>query len=131
MPRFLTAILLLLQTSVIAFSQAAAPQHVIWMGTLAPKNSRWHQILLDMGEQWKKVSDGKVELKIYPGGEQGDEPSMIQKMRIKKLQSVAISGAGLADIEAGVNALQTPMLIQSYEELDYVRDRIAPELEKR
>ena len=100
------------------------------MGTLAPKGSRWHEILLDMGEQWKKVSGGKVELKVYPGGEQGDEPSMVEKLRIKKLQSVALSGAGLSGIDAAVSALQIPMMLDSYEELDFVRDRISDRLEK-
>ncbi len=100
------------------------------MGTLAPKGSRWHDILIDMGEQWKKASGGKIELKVYPGGEQGDEPAMVEKLRIKKLQSVAISGAGLSGIESGVSALQIPMMLNSYEELDFVRDRIADRLEK-
>ena len=100
------------------------------MGTLAPKGSRWHEILLEMGEQWKKASGGKVELKVYPGGEQGDEPAMVEKLRIKKLQSVALSGAGLSGIEPGVSALQIPMMLNSYEELDYVRDHIADRLEK-
>ncbi len=100
------------------------------MGTLAPKDSRWHQILLNMGEQWTKATGGKVRLQVYPGGEQGDEPEMVQKMRIRKLQAVALSGAGMSGIDASVSALQIPLMFDSYEELDYVRDRIAPRLEK-
>jgi TRAP-type C4-dicarboxylate transport system substrate-binding protein len=85
---------------------------------------------MTMGEEWKQASGGKIELKLYPGGEQGDEPSMVEKLRIKKLQAVAISGAGLSGIEAGVSALQIPMMIDSYQELDYVRDHLADRLEK-
>ncbi len=103
---------------------------VVRMGTLAPKNTRWYELLLQMGEDWKKASGGRIELKVYPGGEQGDEPSMVQKMRIKSLQSVAISGAGLSGIDPGVSALAIPLLIDSYEQLDYVRDHLAPRLEK-
>src|SRR5260370_41273304 len=84
-------------------------QTIIRLGTMVPKGSRWHDILLNMGEEWKKASGGKVELKIYPGGEQGDEPEMVQKIRIKKLQAVAISGAGLSGIDAATSALQIPM----------------------
>jgi TRAP-type C4-dicarboxylate transport system substrate-binding protein len=83
-----------------------------------------------MGEKWKKASGGKVELKVYPGGEQGDEPEMVQKMRIKSLQAVAISGAGLSGIDAASAALQIPMMYDSWDELDYVRERIGPQLEK-
>jgi TRAP-type C4-dicarboxylate transport system substrate-binding protein len=103
---------------------------IIRLGTLVPKGSRWHEILLNMGEEWKKASGGKIELKIYPGGEQGDEPEMVQKLRIKKLQAVALSGAGLSGIDAAVSALQVPMMLSSYEELDYVRDHISDRLEK-
>src|SRR5689334_326583 len=105
-------------------------QTVIRMGTMVPKGSPWHEILLNMGEEWKKASGGKVELKIYPGGEQGDEPEMVQKLRIKKLQAVALSGAGLSGIDAAVSALQIPMMLSSYEELDFVRDKISARLEK-
>ena len=103
---------------------------IIRLGTLVPKGSRWDEILINMGEEWKKASGGKIELKIYPGGEQGDEPEMVQKLRIKKLQAVALSGAGLSGIDPDVAALQIPMMLSSYEELDYVRDHIAERLEK-
>jgi TRAP-type transport system periplasmic protein len=114
----------------LATATLPAQTTIIRLGTMVPKGSRWHEILLNMGEEWKKASGGKIELKIYPGGEQGDEPEMVQKLRIKKLQAVAISGAGLSGIDAAVTALQIPMMLNSYEELDFVRDKIAPRLEK-
>jgi TRAP-type C4-dicarboxylate transport system substrate-binding protein len=114
----------------VLLSASLPAQTVIRLGTLVPKGSRWHEILLNMGEEWKKASGGKIELKIYPGGEQGDEPEMVQKLRIKKLQAVALSGAGLSGIDAAVAALQVPMMLSSYEELDYVRDHISDRLEK-
>jgi TRAP-type C4-dicarboxylate transport system substrate-binding protein len=117
-------------TALMLCSALLPAQTIIRLGTMVPKGSPWHQILLNMGEEWKKASDGKVELKIYPGGEQGDEPEMVQKIRIKKLQAVAISGAGLSGIDAATAALQIPMMLNSYEELDYVRDHISERLEK-
>jgi TRAP-type transport system periplasmic protein len=115
----------------LALSLPAAGQNVlIKMGTVAPEGSPWHQILLQIGQDWSKISGGKVTLRIYPGGVLGDEPDMIQKMRVGQLQAVALSGAGLARIDSSAACLQMPMMIQSYEELDYVRDRVAPRLEK-
>jgi len=111
-------------------SASVPAQTIIRLGTLVPKGSRWDQILQNMGDEWKKASRGKIELKIYPGGEQGDEPEMVQKVRIKKLQSVALSGAGLSGIDADITALEIPMMLSSYEELDYVRDHISDRLEK-
>jgi TRAP-type C4-dicarboxylate transport system substrate-binding protein len=50
---------------------------------------------------------------------------------VKLIQAVALTGAGMGEIEKGVAALQIPLMFDSYEELDYVRDRLAPTLEKR
>jgi len=108
----------------------ALPQTVIKMGTLAPEGSPWHQALQLMGERWRKISGGQVKLVIYPGGVLGDEPDMVNKMRIGQIQSAGLSGAGLSGIEPGVMALQIPMMFDSYEELDYVRERVAPRLEQ-
>src|SRR5262249_24630082 len=51
-------------------------------------------------------------------------------MRIGQLQAAALSGAGLHQIIAEIQALMMPMMLRSDAELDYVRDRIAPELEE-
>ena len=107
----------------------AAQTTTIRLGTLVPKDSPWYELLVKMGDDWNKASGGKIKLDIYPGGEQGDEPEMLQKIRIHKLQAVAISGAGLSSISSFVAGLQIPLMLDSYEELDYVRDKLSPRLE--
>jgi len=123
--RFLVAWLALaaLQTAVLAQTT------VIRMGTLAPKDSPWHHILLKIGEKWRDSTAGRVKLIVYEGGKLGDEPSVVNKMRIGQIQAAALS-AGLGDIEPAVKCLQLPMMFRNYEELDYVRDRMSPRLEK-
>ena len=103
----------------------------IKMATLAPKESPWCDVLVRMGEKWKAISNGNVKLTIYAGGVMGDEPDTVNKLRVKLIQAVALTGAGMGEIEKGVAALQIPLMFDSYEELDYVRDRVAPQLEKR
>jgi len=110
---------------------ARAQQIEIKMATLAPKDSPWCDVLARMGERWKTISKGNVKLTIYAGGVMGDEPDTVNKLRVKLIQAVALSGAGMGEIERGVAALQIPLMFESYDELDYVRDRIAPTLEKR
>ncbi len=99
------------------------------LATVAPKDSPWHEVLVKMGQEWKTLSRGKVRLRTFAGGVQGDEVEMLRKMRTGQLQAVAFSGIGLAHIEPAVACLGIPMMLDSYEALDYVRDRIAPKLE--
>jgi TRAP-type C4-dicarboxylate transport system substrate-binding protein len=105
------------------------PAQVFKLGTLAPENSTWHEELRNLGDEWKKLSGGKVDLKLFPGGILGDEPDMIRKLRLGQLQAAALTGDGLSDIAPDVMALQLPMLLRTDEELIYVRDRMKAKLE--
>ncbi len=109
--------------------QAQGRRIVINMGTLAPEGTAWHDALLQMRQDWTRISRGQVILRIFPSGVQGDENTMIRKMRINQLQAVAVSGNGLSRIEPAISCLQIPLMLASYEELDYVRDHLAPQLE--
>lgn len=100
------------------------------MGTVAPTDSPWHKVLKQMAEDWKKASNGQVTLRILADGSLGDELAMVQKMRAGVLSGIAISGAGLPEIEPSVMAFQAPMMFDSYDELDFVRERITPRLEE-
>ncbi|HSP05957.1 MAG TPA: TRAP transporter substrate-binding protein DctP [Acidobacteriota bacterium] len=100
------------------------------MATLAPKGSSWHLILQQMAEKWKAVSGGRVTLTLYPGGVAGDDQDVVRKMQLGTLNAALLTGSGLADIDRNVLALQIPMLYDSYEELDWVREKISPNLEK-
>ncbi len=101
------------------------------MGTVAPKGSPWHDTLEYIRQEWRKISGGEVDLRIYPGGVLGDEADMLRKVRSGTLQAVAFSQVGLSRIDQGVACLHVPLMLTSYPELDYVRERVAPQLEKR
>src|SRR3990170_292089 len=100
------------------------------MATLAPKGSAWHLILQEMGEKWKTASGGRVTLTLYPGGVAGDDEDVVRKMRLGTLNGGLLTSIGLGDIDRNVLALQVPMMYQSFEELDYVREQMSPNLEK-
>ena len=102
----------------------------IKMATLAPKDTYWHQALLQMGERWRQISGGKVSLTVFAGGVDGDEPQMVRMMRVGQLQAAGLSGSGLAQIDRSVNCLQLPLMLDSDAELDWVRERMSPRLEK-
>jgi len=115
-----------------AFSGAAHAQKVeIIMATLAPTDSEWYKVMENMGAEWRRISAGNVSLSIRAGGVVGDDPDAVRRLRSGSIQAAGLTSVGLGDIDQGVAALQIPMMFDNYDELDYVRDRIAPKLEKR
>ena len=98
------------------------------MATLAPEGTEWHGLLVELGQQWKVVTDGDVRLRIYPGGVVGDERDMIRKMRIGQIHGAAISNEGMTEINPYFTTFYMPMMYQSYDEVDFVRDRLSNEL---
>jgi len=104
----------------------------IKLATLAPKGSSYHQILMAMGEKWRNAPGGGVNLTIYPGGHMGGEADMVRKMRVGQLHAAMLTVTGLSDIDTSVRALQNmPMMFRSLEEVDFVREKLRPELERR
>jgi TRAP-type C4-dicarboxylate transport system substrate-binding protein len=112
------------------FGGAAHAEERIKLGTLAPNGSPWHQLLKEMGQKWQEASNGQVKLVIYPGGTLGNEGDMVKKTRIGQLQAVALTTIGLHEITPEPQAVDVPMMIDNFEQLDYVMDRIGPKLNK-
>jgi TRAP-type C4-dicarboxylate transport system substrate-binding protein len=115
----------------LCLTVTAATAQLIRLGTSAPKDTYWHTTLVEMAQEWKRISGGRVTTAIFPGGVQGSEAEMIRKVRIDVLQGIAISGASLPLVDRSVQCLSIPMMLDSYEEFDYVFERVKPELEKR
>ena len=109
-------------------ASAQAPVR-IKLGTLAPQGSTWHQLLMSMAQDISKTTNGKVELKIYAGGTQGNEGEMIRKMSIGQLQAASMTAVGLHEITPEPQAEDVPFMIDSYEEYDYVHEKIRGKLE--
>lgn len=103
----------------------------IRLGAVVPKGSLWDESLQYVRQEWRRISGGTVQVTIYSGGVLGDEPEMVRQVRQGRIQALGLSSVGLSRIDNSVSCLQVPMMFRSYDELDYVRDRIAPTLERR
>ena len=98
------------------------------IATLAPEGSTWWKLFMDAAKELSDRTDGRVRVRLYPGGVAGDEPDMVRKMRVGRLHGAAVTSVGLAEIEPAMLALQAPGLYQSWEELDHVRNALADRL---
>ena len=102
------------------------------IGSLVPKNSLYHRQILELGEVWKKGQEGAPKFGVYTDGSQGGEAEMTRRMRIGQLQGALLSVVGLREIEPSVAALQAmPLLFKTWEEVDYVREKMRPAMEKK
>jgi TRAP-type C4-dicarboxylate transport system substrate-binding protein len=129
MKRIIPILLAVLVTGAL---DAADKPSRIKMATLVPKGTSYHEVLLKMGEQWRAAPGGGVALTLYTDGTMGGEADMVKRMRIGQIQAGMLSGAGLAQIESSVTGLQTmPLIYRTLDEVDFVREKIRPKLEKQ
>lgn len=103
---------------------------IIKIGSIAPERSPWDKAIEKLGREWGKISGGKIKLKIYAGGVVGNEKDMIRKMRLRKLGGAALTNVGIVHIYPEAFVLNTPMLLTSEKELDYVFEKMKPFFEK-
>jgi MYXO-CTERM domain-containing protein len=110
---------------------SAAPEKKLRIATLAPKNSAWGKVF----RVWQKAVDqktkGRLALDVYYNAVQGNEASMVGKMKTGQLDGAALASVGLASIHRDVLVMQLPGIVDSWSILDKVRKAVAPDIEKR
>ena len=117
---------------VFSINADAQTPTIVKLATIAPKGTSPHQSLLRMAEQWRKASGGQVQVIIYTDGTQGGEAEAVRRMRVRQLQATLLTVTGLAEIEPSTSALQNlPMMFHSLSEVDYVQQKLTPEMERR
>ncbi len=121
----LVAVAMLAAMACFPMEAAAAAKYRWKVATLAPKGIGWSKqfedIVLPAVEQG---SNGELKLKVYWGGVMGDDEAYIRKMEVGQLHGAGLTaqGATLACPEFAV--VELPFLFDSYDEVDYIRDRM-------
>lgn len=113
---------------------AAAPARAeteIRLATLAPAGSPWMQVLSKAQAEIKQKTNGRVTVKYYEGGQQGDERDFVRKINAGQLDGAAVTSVGLSMIDESIRVLELPMMFQSTDELDYVADKMWPYFQKK
>ena len=110
---------------------AAARVYTLKFATLAPEGSTWMNLISQWARGVEGRSQGRIRVKIYPGGVSGDEPDMLRKIRFGQLHGAALTGFGVGQIYPPARVLEMPFLFRDYDEIDYVRERLTPEFRPR
>ncbi|MEZ4224693.1 MAG: TRAP transporter substrate-binding protein DctP [Polyangiaceae bacterium] len=109
----------------------AEPVRKIRIATLAPKNSAWGKVFKVWQQAIDKKTKGKLALDVYFNAVQGNEQSMVSKLKGGQLDVAALASVGLSNIHRDVLVMQLPGVVNSWSTLDKVRAAIAPDIEKR
>lgn len=126
-----------LSASLAALVMASAPTahantQQLRIGSLVPKNSLYHRQLIDIADSWRTAQGTGARYVVFPDGAQGGEAEMARRMRIGQLQGALLSVVGLREIEPSIAALQAmPLLFRNWDEVDYVREKMRPAMEKK
>lgn len=113
------------------FSAASAQAgQTFKIATLAPDGSSWMNEMRAAATEIEKHTEGRVAFRFYPGGVMGNDQSVLRKIRIGQLHGAAFTGGGLAEVYPDLLVYGQPFLFRSFEEVDYVRERIDPVLTK-
>lgn len=125
-------VLALIAVAALTFPTAARAQsNTLRIATIVPEGSIWDTTLRRMGDQWKDATANRVSITVFSGGSQGDEPTLVRKMRLNTLQGAALSVVGLAAIEPSFNVFSIPFFFQSDAELAAVVDALTPTMRER
>ena len=130
--RFVPLLLLL----VAAFALPGTTTHTkaeegytLRIASLAPAGSSWMKVLNAWNKTLIEKTDGKLKMRFYPGGSQGDERDFVRKMRVGQLDGGVVTMTGMSMLVPAMNVLTLPGFLNTYEELDRVRDRMAGDFE--
>ncbi len=94
------------------------------IATLTPEGSGWMEAMRAGAKEIKERTEGRVIIKLYGGGTQGSDKTVLRLMRVGKLQGATFTGSGLVDRFPTIQLYSLPMVFKSLDEVDYVRERM-------
>jgi TRAP-type C4-dicarboxylate transport system substrate-binding protein len=118
---------------VLIFGLGPAPSATagttIKIATVAPEGSTWMNLMDELKETVKQKTDGRVKLRFYPGGIQGDENVVLRKMMTGQLHGAGLTGVGLGELAPELRVLELPLIFNTQEEVRTVHEKLDPEFE--
>ena len=97
---------------------------IVRLGTVAPANTPWADMLEDLKKSVGKNSGNTIKVKNYLGGQLGGELEILSGIRRGRIQGGGLTSASLGTVISEISVLELPFLFESYEEADYILDNI-------
>lgn len=94
------------------------------IATISPDGLSWMKRLREGVEEIEERTEGRVKFKIYPGGVQGDDYTVLRKMRIGQLHGGVVAASALTRFYPDLQVYNLPLIFRETDEVDYVRNRM-------
>ncbi len=123
-------VFLLVSFCLVAWTAPLAAQ-TLKIATIAPESSSWMKDMKAGAKVIEQNTDGRVKLKFYGGGVQGNDKQVQRKMRTGQLHGGAFSSGGLNRFHQDADIFSLPMLFRTIDEARYVRNELEAEVRQR
>jgi TRAP-type C4-dicarboxylate transport system substrate-binding protein len=107
---------------------AAASARKLKVATIVPEGSSWMEGMREAARKIQEKTEGRVQFKFYPGGVMGSDETVLRKIRAGQLHGGAFTSGALAPIYRDIDLYGIPLQFRSYDEVDYVRERMDAKL---
>ena len=94
------------------------------IATEAPDGLSFMKKVRAATQQIKSDTQGRVKFKIYPGGVQGDDQTVLRKIRAGQLHGGIVAAGSLTKFYPDLQVYNLPLSFRSYAEVDIVREHL-------
>ena len=88
---------------------------MIKIATLAPDGSAWMRELRKAAAEVQAGTQGRVQVKFYPGGVMGNDTVVLRKMRLGQLQGGVLTSSELGQVYPDAAIYSLPFLFDSWD----------------
>jgi TRAP-type C4-dicarboxylate transport system substrate-binding protein len=112
--------------ALLVFSAPVAAQQVIKIATVAPEGSAWMRELRKAATEVQAGTQGRVQVKYYPGGVMGSDSVVLRKMKLGQLQGGVLTSSELATLYPDAAVYSLPFQFANWERLEQARPQVDP-----
>ncbi|MFW5969760.1 MAG: TRAP transporter substrate-binding protein DctP [Halofilum sp. (in: g-proteobacteria)] len=116
---------------VLGLASTEAAARTLKIATAVPAGTAFVKELRKAGDTIAERTDGRVELKLFPGGVMGNDEAVLRKIRIGQLHGAVITANTLKKIHPDAQVYSLPFVFRDRGEVEYVRERIDPVIRER
>ena len=130
MNNFLKKISISLITILLCVGSPVVLSKTIKIATLSPEGTFWMKQMRLGAKEIKKLTEGRVKFKFYPGGVMGNDENVLRKIRIGQLHGGAVTLGTLSQSSPDITLYGLPYLFSSLDDAAEIRKTTDPMLSR-